>query len=168
MLLTCSELKAHRAHRYAMNGTGQAVMLFCLLECLLMTAILGFDAGVLMVALWFLLGALVGLYMVLLAKWLRKQDRLHEVLNRVIEVSHITQVPVMAKTMALPEDAIRKAFRRMVLWRVLKNAHYSVEEDSLLLKEPWANVLVECQGCGARLRINIGQTLVCPHCGTAL
>lgn len=171
VFLVRSELKRHKSGEYHMNGVGQAVMLFDLLECILTTAILGGDLsqGVWIVLLFFLSGALAGFYMVLFAAWLRRQDRLHKVLHTVIHTSHITQADRMASVMAVNQDVIRKAFCRMIRWGVLAQAQFSFEQNKLLLpEEKWADAKVICEGCGAELIINIGQTLVCPYCKTAL
>ena len=169
-LMLRGEYRKHEPGYYYMDGVGQGVMLFDGVETLFcLICMVTVDVDVWIVAVWFFLGVLVGLWMLLAGKNLAKQDRMHKVMHTVVHVSHITQVENMASVMGVRQDVIREAFDRMIRWGVLKNAQFDPVQNKLLLpEEKWADAKVVCKECGAELVINIGQTLVCPYCKTAL
>ena len=107
--------------------------------------------------------------MYLKGRQLQKTDRMHEVLQQVIHVSHITSTQELAQTMGLKRWQIDCEIDRMIRWGVLKDAQLDIPSAKILLpKEKWADAKVVCSECGAELIINIGRTLVCPYCKTAL
>jgi len=170
LLLRRAEEKKHPVGDYTMRGIGFFLMIFSGVETVMTLCFIGSGgASVLIVAAWFLAGALLGLWMYQMGKSLERSDTLHRVLMQVIFVSHITRADRFAEVMNMRRDRIDRELGRMVRWGVLKDAQYDAAQGKLLLpKEKWAEARVICKECGAQLVINIGETLVCPYCKTAL
>lgn len=169
VLLMRAEEKKHPAGNYVMRGIGFGLMVFAMTETVIAVCFVGAGIEVLYVAAVFFASALIGLWMYLRGRQLQKTDRLHEVLHQVIHVSHITSTQELAQTMGMKRVHIDREVSRMIRWGVLKDAQLDIASAKILLpKEEWADVRVVCKECGAELVINIGHTLVCPFCKTAL
>ena len=67
-----------------------------------------------------------------------------------------------------PEQAAA-LLRKMLRMGVLDGAYLEEDDGELqFTKSVWAKQLVECVHCGAKQTVNLGQTLVCAYCGSAL
>lgn len=167
-LLAARERKSRRPGQTPMLLPGMMLAAAGLFEAILTALLAHGQPAALWVAGWFFGGALIGLWMTLLALGYKAADRRHSLLHTAILQSHRTDAQTLAAAMGRPYAGVRRDLANMVRWGVLPGAVYDRETGSIAMPDSHWMQSVICPGCGAQLTVDKVLTPVCPYCGTAL
>ena len=98
----------------------------------------------------------------------RRANKLSYLLTIITEY-HITNIGEISDLMCTNYANTLKLISTAIKMKALDGASISADKREILFeKSVWAHKLCICNTCGAAIKVNFGQTLVCEYCGGKL
>lgn len=118
---------------------------------------------------YYLQGIAAAAYELIIYCLLQARDRAIERCLYLILHEHFTSIPKIAEFSGMREKKTVAAIRSAVRFGLLEDAQADIQKGEIVFRKCcWARQRVVCVSCGAELVVNLGETLVCPYCGSAL
>ncbi|MCR5577396.1 MAG: hypothetical protein K6F56_10340 [Oscillospiraceae bacterium] len=112
---------------------------------------------------------LLALTLYLLNRRFAGRARNMERCRRLVLQEHITGLDSLSEILGLSAERMTALLERMIREGILEDAWIDADSRELRFRScPWAHQKMICDSCGAELTVNLGQTLVCEYCGSAL
>lgn len=161
------ERRLHDPKRDRILGPAIGVLLFCVFELVLLTAIL-WETGEMAAILVFAPGLLWGGLMLLLRRKYRQMDARDRLAQTVILRGHVTDLGKIAECLGMPEESAARYLEDFIRRGGLKNCTLDREDRCIRVNAPWASVRYSCPYCGGDQIVDLGIHLTCKYCDSAL
>ena len=161
------ERRFHDPKRDHILGPAIGVLLFCVFELVLLTAIF-WDSDDMTAILVFAPGLLWGGLMLLLRRKYRQMDARDRLAQTVILRGHVTDLGKIAECLGMPEEHAARYLEDLIRRGGLKNCTVDRVEHCIRVSAPWASVRYNCPYCGGDQIIDLGIQLTCKYCDSAL
>ena len=161
------ERRFHDPKRDHILGPAIGVLIFCVFELVLLTAIF-WDSDDMTAILVFAPGLLWGGLMLLLRRKYRQMDARDRLAQTVILRGHVTDLGKIAECLGMPEEHAARYLEDLIRRGGLKNCTVDRVEHCIRVSAPWASVRYNCPYCGGDQIIDLGIQLTCKYCDSAL
>lgn len=116
----------------------------------------------------FLASVIAGIIVVILHFSMEKGTKFNDKIYSLIYVDHILNVKRISEILGVNKNTVVKSINKMISDNVIRGTVNHAQTELILFNSIWAHQLCVCNNCGAEISVNLGDTLTCPYCSSAL